>query len=137
MELQLVENLSKDQNGNIVFNNNIRISINDIKVVDSITVDELTEHRMYLISEAVFGTPDWMDLLILFNSINNPYYLPIGTKVKIPDLNEIQAKVILHKQMNKEYDTRNLTLRNSLTAKITESSNVQRSDGRLIYSKKN
>lgn len=137
MELQLVENLTKDPKGFLVFNNNIRINISDIKVKDTVIIDELTEHRIYLISEAIYGIPDYADLLVLFNSINNPYYIPIGTSIKLPDLQELQAKILIHKQMNNEFENRNLVVRNGLTAKTTASSNVQRSDGRLIYTKQN
>lgn len=137
MELVTIEKLQKDSNGYIIFNNNIRLNIDDIPVQDVLIVEELTEHRFYLVSEVAYGTPIHADLIVIFNNVNNPFYLPIGTKVKLPDLQYIQSKIILHNQQNAEYENSNLVQKNKLTSKLKQGTNVQRSDGRLIYKKTN
>ncbi|WIC41407.1 hypothetical protein MA9V1_143 [Chryseobacterium phage MA9V-1] len=136
-ELQSCENLTTDSNGNIVFNASFRMNIDDIKVVDTFTVDDMTEHRPQLISQSMFQTQNYADLICIFNQINNPFYIPKGTILKIPDLAHIQSKMLLFSQQNIAFATENVIQENVLTKKATKSSNVQRSEGRLIFRKQN
>jgi hypothetical protein len=137
MELQLVQNLKKDKNGFIIFNNGLRIKLNDIPHVNTLTVDALTEHRIHLLSEAAFNTVDYADLLVIYNNIVNPFYIPINTELKIPDLTYIQSKLLLFEQANSTaiIEKKESGLTNSITGKSIESTNTILSNGRIIFAK--
>lgn len=137
MELQLVQNLKLDGNGYVVFNNNIRLNLADIEYTETLTVDSITEHRPHLLSLAMYSTTMYADLILLYNNINNPFYIPAGTILKVPNLNDIQSKILVHQNQDAMIQNQTIVQQNKLTAKTNKSSNVIRSDGRLIFSKSN
>lgn len=135
MELQLVQNLKTDENGYIVFNGNLRIDLHDIEQSATLIVDDITEHRAHLLSMAAYNTTEFADMILLYNNINNPFYIPVGTVIRIPDLNDIQSKILAYNHINTTMQESSIVQRNTLTAKGNKGSNVVRSDGRLIFTK--
>lgn len=56
-------------------------------IKDWIVIDEASNTSIDLISTIAYGSPDYLDLLIKFNRLNNPLYIPTGTIIMIPDFN--------------------------------------------------
>jgi hypothetical protein len=139
IESQIVKNLKVDRNGFLIFNNGMRIQLDDIPYTTSFYVDALIEHRAHLLSEAAFNTVNYTDLMLMFNNIINPFYIPIGTYIRVPDLTFIQSKLQLYLQTNDKLiaatQSTNVVKVNALTAKSSESKNTILSDGRIVFIK--
>jgi hypothetical protein len=140
MELQLVQNLKADSNGYIVFNDSVRLDLSVVDTVDYIEVNDILAHRIHLISETVLYSENFADLLIVFNGITNPYYIPAGTILKIPDLQQIESQLLAKLRTQNKLENASTISQNNIiseiSAKQNTKSNVSLNNGRIIFNKK-
>lgn len=140
MELQLVQNLKADSNGYIVFNDSVRLDLSVVDTVDYIEVNDILAHRIHLISETVLYSENFADLLIAFNGITNPYYIPAGTILKIPDLQQIESQLLAKLRTQNKLENASTISQNNIiseiSAKQNTKSNVSLNNGRIIFNKK-
>jgi hypothetical protein len=140
MELQLVQNLKSDSNGYIVFNDSVRLDLSVVDTVDYIEVNDILAHRIHLISETVLYSENFADLLIVFNGITNPYYIPAGTILKIPDLQQIESQLLAKLRTQNKLENASTISQNNIiseiSAKQNTKSNVSLNNGRIIFNKK-
>ena len=140
MELQLVQNLKADSNGYIVFNDTVRLDLSVVDTVDYIEVNDILAHRIHLISETVLYSENFADLLIVFNGITNPYYIPAGTILKIPDLQQIESQLLAKLRTQNKLENASTISQNNIiseiSAKQNTKSNVSLNNGRIIFNKK-
>lgn len=140
MELQLLQELKVDANGYLVFNNAHKIDISDVDTVNEIIVDDLHEHRLHLLSAAVFYSENFADLLAIYNNIVNPFYVPKGTILRIPDLTQIESKILAaQKDEAKTFNRQNVqsVAKQTINSKSSNSSNAILDNGRIIFRKSN
>ena len=140
MELQLVQNLKADSNGYIVFNDTVRLDLSVVDTVDYIEVNDILAHRIHLISETVLYSENFADLLIVFNGITNPYYIPAGTILKIPDLQQIESQLLAKLRTQNKLENASTISQNNIiseiSAKQNTKSNVSLNNGRIVFNKK-
>lgn len=140
MELQLLQELKVDANGYLVFNNAHKIDISDVDTVNEIIVDDLHEHRLHLLSAAVFYSENFADLLAIYNNIVNPFYVPKGTILRIPDLTQIESKILAaQKDETKTFNRQSVqsVAKQTINSKSSNSSNAILDNGRIIFRKSN
>ena len=140
MELQLLQELKVDANGYLVFNNAHKIDISDVDTVNEIIVDDLHEHRLHLLSAAVFYSENFADLLAIYNNIVNPFYIPKGTILRIPDLTQIESKILAaQKDETKTFNRQSVqsVAKQTINSKSSNSSNAILDNGRIIFRKSN
>lgn len=92
MELQLVQQL-KAVNGYLMFNASSKIDVTGVSIEDVFVVDDVHEHRLHLISMHIYNTDNMVDVLMVFNNITNPFYIPAGTNINIPSIAEIDHRI--------------------------------------------
>lgn len=140
MELQLVQNLKADSSGYLVFNDKIQLDLSAVDTVDFIEVNDILAHRIHLIAETVMYSENFADLLLVFNSITNPFYIPAGTILKIPDLQQIESQLLAKLRTQNKLEIADTNSQNnvisSISAKQTTSSNVSLNNGRIVFNKK-
>lgn len=140
MELQLLQELKVDANGYLVFNNAHKIDISDVDTVNEIIVDDLHEHRLHLLSAAVFYSENFADLLAIYNNIVNPFYVPKGTILRIPDLTQIESKILAaQRDETKTFNRQSVqsVAKQTINSKSSNSSNAILDNGRIIFRKSN
>ena len=140
MELQLLQELKVDANGYLVFNNAHKIDISDVDTVNEIIVDDLHEHRLHLLSAAVFYSENFADLLAIYNNIVNPFYVPKGTILRIPDLTQIESKILAaQKDETKTFNRQSVqsVAKQTINSKSSNSSNAILDNGQIIFRKSN
>ena len=140
MELQLLQELKVDANGYLVFNNAHKIDISDVDTVNEIIVDDLHEHRLHLLSAAVFYSENFADLLAIYNNIVNPFYVPKGTILRIPDLTQIESKILAaQRDETKTFNRQSIqsVAKQTINSKSSNSSNAILDNGRIIFRKSN
>lgn len=140
MELQLVQNLKADSAGYLVFNDTVQLDLSKVDSVDFIEVNDLLAHRIHLIAETVLYSENFADLLLVFNNITNPFYIPVGTVLKIPNLQQIESQLLAklrtqNKLANASTNSQNNII-SDINAKQTNASNVSLNNGRIIFNKK-
>lgn len=136
MTLQLTENLSVDATGHIVWNNSVKLDMSAVRLDGVVVIDALTEHRLHLVSKLQFGTENFADLLVVYNGITNPFYLPIGTLINIPNLESIEIALLTQIAAQQKHNSVAKQFATSLTAKNQPNTpNAIRSNGRLIFRK--
>lgn len=87
MELTELDRLRKFGNSRFVTNiNNVR-NITDIDIIAEYKVQKQFEHKIWAISEYLFATPNFADILLHFNNLS-AHNIPEGTVIKIPNLND-------------------------------------------------
>lgn len=140
MELQLVQNLKADSSGYLVFNDKIQLDLSAVDTVDFIEVNDILAHRIHLIAETVMYSENFADLLLVFNGITNPFYIPAGTILKIPDLQQIESQLLAKLRTQNKLEIADTNSQNnvisSISAKQTTSSNVSLNNGRIVFNKK-
>ena len=140
MELQLLQELKVDANGYLVFNNAHKIDISDVDTVNEIIVDDLHEHRLHLLSAAVFYSENFADLLAIYNNIVNPFYVPKGTILRVPDLTQIESKILAaQRDETKTFNRQSAqsVAKQTINSKSSNSSNAILDNGRIIFRKSN
>lgn len=80
---------TEDQSNVNMFSTFLNINRNDVEIIDQIIVDESISCKLDLVVKHYYRNYDMMDLFLKFNQITNPFEVPIGTILLIPDLNSL------------------------------------------------
>lgn len=67
----------------------------DISIIDHIYITEDLVGRMDNICQHYYGTTDVLDLFLKFNEIDDPFAVPIGKHLLIPDRNELKNACVI------------------------------------------
>lgn len=99
--------------------NRWQIDYDNIKVDDYVIIDKATEMRVDTIARYLLGTEDYVDVIVKFNRISNPFGLKVGDIILIPNLASFFDNV---KKVN--YKPKNITQSDSKSVSQKNDSNV-------------
>lgn len=85
MEFEVFKNKKEINNKIDLLSTYAKFNYEKILIKDWVIIDEGSNTSIDLISTIAYGRPDYLDLLVKFNRLNNPLYIPTGTIIMIPD----------------------------------------------------
>jgi hypothetical protein len=141
MEFEIFNN-KKINNGKIdMLSTYCKFNYEKIAIKDWVLIDEGSNTSIDLISTVAYGRPDYLDLLIKFNRLNNPLYLPTNTLVVVPELQSmldnleyIDLSAISTKITSNQLSSYKRTISTSPGTKPIEASNYTKtSSGAYIF----
>ncbi len=115
------------------------ISLSGINVIDVFEVTSQFEDKLYAISHKFYGTADYTDILAIFNGIKDPLDIPVGMAIKIPESGQLATLIKSSKKTTDGGENTQAAKTGvpHVNNKKTPADNFIKSNGRLVYGKRN
>lgn len=100
----LLDNTDKSVN---MLSEFISIDRSEIGIIDAVWMDENLVNRLDLLCIRYYGTIDMLDLLLEYNDIVNPFDVPLGKVIFIPEKSMLQnnSKPVIVNKIIREMNT--------------------------------
>lgn len=100
----LLDNVDKSVN---MLSEFIAINRSEIGIIDAVWMDENLVNRLDLLCIRYYGTIDMLDLLLEYNDIVNPFDVPLGKVIFIPEKTMLQnnTKPVIVNKLIREMNT--------------------------------
>lgn len=140
MELAAI-NVRRNPDGTLDLRLQGGVLLSTVRIRESYIVEPEYEDRLASISDFFYGTSNYSDILAQANNIIDPFNVPTGKLLIIPELSNYQELLEIAKQKQKptsivralDEATANAARQGNNNQKKQAKPNVVRSKGRLIY----
>lgn len=129
-----------------LLSNIVIIDYDKISIDEWILVDEFSVMGLDYVSESLYGSNEYVWVLMKFNRIDSPFEVNVGDIIAIPNINEFRqnTKVINYKSitttmLSKQNNAFNKSINNigqrtsNITQKTTPISNFTKQSGNVIF----
>ena len=116
----LLDNADKSVN---MLSEFIAIDRSEIGIIDAVWMDENLVNRLDLLCIRYYGTIDMLDLLLEYNDIVNPFDVPLGKPIFIPEKSMLQnnTKPVIVNKLIREMNTAMNVIGNTPKSQIPSS----------------
>ena len=116
----LLDNTDKSVN---MLSEFITIDRSEIGIIDAVWMDENLINRLDLLCIRYYGTIDMLDLLLEYNDIVNPFDVPLGKVIFIPEKSMLQnnTKPVIINKLIREINTAMSVIGNTPKSQVPSS----------------